>query len=52
MFVDQWSGQGQINGRKVENVLLTIVGDIDLNKISGLIAKMNLPQELNRVSKK
>jgi hypothetical protein len=52
MFVDQLSGQGQINGRKVENVLLTIVGDIDLNKISGLIAKMNLPKELNRVSKK
>jgi uncharacterized protein YjaZ len=41
-----------INGedRNIESVLLSIVGDIDLDKISSLIAKMNLPEELNQVS--
>lgn len=35
--------------RNIESVLLSIVGDIDLDKISSLIAKMNLPEELNQV---
>lgn len=42
-----------INGkqRNLESVLLSLVGDIDLDKISSLIAKMNLPEELNHVKK-
>ncbi|MCW1953236.1 MAG: DUF4252 domain-containing protein [Flavobacteriia bacterium] len=41
-----------INGRKIETVLLSLTGDIDLNKINALITKMNLPQELNKVNQK
>tara|TARA_R110002051_G_scaffold148475_4_gene221091 strand:- start:2067 stop:2618 length:552 start_codon:yes stop_codon:yes gene_type:complete len=40
-----------INGRKVETVLLSLTGDIDLNKINSLTKKMNLPQELNKAGK-
>ncbi len=36
-----------INGRKFESVLVSLTGDIDLNKISSLTKKMNLPKELN-----
>ncbi len=35
--------------RKIETVLLTLTGDIDLNKINALTKKMNLPGELNNV---
>lgn len=43
-----------VNGsdRKFETVLLTLTGDIDLNKISSLTNKMNLPKELNKADKK
>lgn len=36
----------------VETVLVSLTGDIDLNKINTLTSKMNLPQELNKVNKK
>ncbi|WP_108422964.1 DUF4252 domain-containing protein [Flagellimonas amoyensis] len=39
------------NGRNVETVLLSLTGDIDLNKINSLTKKMNLPQELNKAGK-
>lgn len=41
-----------INGKKIETVLLSLTGDIDLNKINALITKMNLPKELNKVNQK
>lgn len=43
-----------INGsdRKFETVLLSLTGNIDLNKISSLTNKMNLPEELNKAGKK
>ena len=40
-----------ISGRKFETVLLSLTGDIDLNKIGSLTKKMNLPEELSRVTK-
>tara|TARA_R110002050_G_scaffold100580_2_gene208233 strand:+ start:21230 stop:21775 length:546 start_codon:yes stop_codon:yes gene_type:complete len=40
-----------LNGRKIETVLLSLTGDIDLNKIGSLTNKMNLPKELNKASK-
>lgn len=40
-----------INDRKIETVLLSLTGDIDLNKIGSLTQKMNLPQELNKAGK-
>ncbi len=42
----------EINDRKIETVLLTLTGDIDLTKIGSLTKKMNLPQELNKAEKK
>ena len=42
----------EINDRKIETVLLTLTGDIDLTKIGSLTKKMNLPEELNKVEKK
>lgn len=36
-----------VNGRKIETVLLSLTGDIDLNKIGALTKKMNLPEQLN-----
>jgi hypothetical protein len=42
----------EVNGSKFETVLLSLTGDIDLNKISSLTNKMNLPQELNKAGKK
>ncbi len=42
----------EMEGRKFETVLLTLTGDIDLNKIGALTRKMNLPDELNEVEKK
>lgn len=41
-----------INGRTIETILLSLTGDIDLNKINALITKMNLPQELNKINTK
>jgi len=40
------------DGRKFETVLLSLTGDIDLNKINSLTKKMNLPEELNKAGKK
>lgn len=42
----------EANGRKFETVLLSLTGDIDLNKISTLTRKMNLPSELEKADKK
>lgn len=42
----------EANGRKFETVLLSLTGNIDLNKINSLTNKMNLPQELNKAGKK
>lgn len=42
----------EMDDRKIETVLLTLTGDIDLNKISSLTKKMNLPEELNKAGKK
>ena len=39
----------EINDRKIETVLLTLTGDIDLAKIGALTRKMDLPQELNQI---
>ncbi len=51
MFVTGIKG-ANIDGRKIETVLLSLTGDIDLNKINSLTKKMNLPQELNKAGKK
>ncbi|QWX82618.1 DUF4252 domain-containing protein [Cellulophaga sp. HaHaR_3_176] len=40
-----------VDGRKFETVLLSLTGDIDLNKINSLTSKMNLPKELNKAGK-
>ncbi len=40
-----------VNGRKFETVLVSMTGDIDLNKIGALTKKMNLPEELNDAGK-
>ena len=40
-----------IKGHKIETVLLSLTGDIDLRKISSLTKKMNLPEELNKAGK-
>ncbi|MCJ7466248.1 MAG: DUF4252 domain-containing protein [Maribacter sp.] len=40
------------NGRKFESVLVSLTGDIDLNKISSLTKQMNLPKELNQAGNK
>ncbi|NKI27269.1 DUF4252 domain-containing protein [Arenibacter sp. 6A1] len=37
---------------KIETVLLSLTGDIDLNKIGSLTQQMNLPKELNKASRK
>ncbi len=42
----------EINDRKFETVLLSLTGDIDLNKINSLTKKMNLPEELNKAGEK
>tara|TARA_R110002167_G_scaffold143481_20_gene332841 strand:- start:2144 stop:2689 length:546 start_codon:yes stop_codon:yes gene_type:complete len=36
------------SGRKFEAVLVSLTGDIDLNKIGSLTKRMNLPDELNK----
>ncbi|QLG43914.1 DUF4252 domain-containing protein [Costertonia aggregata] len=40
-----------MNGRKFETVLVSMTGDIDLNKIGSLTKKMNLPNDLNKAGK-
>lgn len=35
----------------IETVLLTMTGNIDLDKVGSLVNKMNLPKELNKVEK-
>lgn len=42
----------EVNDRKIETVLLTLTGDIDLTKIGSLTRKMNLPEELEKAEKK
>ncbi len=42
----------EVNDRKIETVLLTLTGDIDLTKIGSLTKKMDLPEELNKAGKK
>ena len=42
----------EADGREFETVLLSLTGDIDLNKINSLTKKMNLPEELNKAGKK
>ncbi|WP_047245096.1 DUF4252 domain-containing protein [Maribacter thermophilus] len=39
-------------GRKLETVLVSLTGDIDLNKIGALTEKMDLPQDLNKAGGK
>jgi hypothetical protein len=40
-----------VNGRKFETVLVSMTGDIDLNKIGSITNKMNLPNDLKKVDK-
>ncbi|MGB5273202.1 MAG: DUF4252 domain-containing protein [Flavobacteriaceae bacterium] len=40
------------HGRQFETVLVSLNGDLDLDKIGALTKKMNLPNELNKVGKK
>jgi len=42
----------EANGRSFETVLLSLTGNINLNKISSLTNKMNLPKELNKAGNK
>lgn len=42
----------KVEGRELETVLLSLTGDIDLNKINSLTNKMNLPKELNKAGNK
>ncbi len=42
----------EANGRNFETVILSLTGDIDLNKINSLTNKMHLPEELNKAGKK
>jgi len=41
----------EANGQRFETVILSLTGDIDLNNISSLTQKMNLPKELNEAEK-
>lgn len=48
MFVSGFENTDlDINGRKLETVLVSLTGNIDLRKIGSLANKMNLPKELN-----
>jgi hypothetical protein len=44
-------GDFGIKNRKFESVLVSMTGNIDLNKIGALTKKMNLPEELNEAGK-
>ncbi|MGB3145816.1 MAG: DUF4252 domain-containing protein [Maribacter sp.] len=39
-------------GRKLETVLVSLTGDIDLNKIGSITNNMDLPKDLNKAGKK
>ncbi|MET1259740.1 DUF4252 domain-containing protein [Flagellimonas sp. DF-77] len=45
-----------VDGKKdrphFETVLMTMTGDIDLNKVGALVNKMNMPKQLKKVEKK
>ncbi len=41
-----------LKNRKFESILVSMTGDIDLNKIGALTNKMGLPKELNQASSK
>ena len=41
-----------VKGKKFESVLVSMTGDIDLNKIGALTKKMDLPNQLNKADKK
>lgn len=41
-----------LNGRRFETVLLSITGDLDLEKIGLLASKMNLPEELGELNRR
>ena len=41
-----------LNGKKFETVLVSMTGDIDLNKIGSITNAMNLPSDLNKAGKK
>ena len=41
-----------VNGRKFETVLVSLTGDIDLNKIGTITNKMDLPKDLNKAKGK
>ncbi len=52
MFVSGISNADvDFNGRKLETVLVSLTGDIDLNKVGTLTKKMDLPKELNKADK-
>jgi hypothetical protein len=40
-----------VNGRKFETILVSMTGDIDLNKIGSITNKMNLPDDLKKAKK-
>lgn len=40
-----------VDGRKFETVLVSMTGDIDLNKISTITNKMNLPNDLKKAER-
>jgi len=40
-----------VNGRRFETVLVSMTGDIDLNKISAITNKMNLPEDLKKAER-
>ena len=40
-----------VNGRKFETVLVSMTGDIDLNKIGAITNKMNLPNDLKKAER-
>lgn len=40
-----------VNGRKFETVLVSMTGDIDLNKIGSITNKMNLPGDLKKAKR-
>lgn len=41
--------EAKIGNKQIETILLSLTGDIDLDKISTLTHKMKLPEELNKI---
>ena len=53
MFVSGIEDKGMdLHGRKFESVLVSMTGDIDLNKIGALTNKMGLPEELEKAGER